>query len=78
MPIIKSAKKRVRSSERKHTANLEHKKKMKTAVKAAGTTKTAEALGKAYQALDRAAKRGVIHRNKAARTKSRLANKLAS
>lgn len=45
---------------------------------AANTPETKEAVLKAISALDKAAEKGVIHKNNAARRKSRLMKKLAS
>lgn len=82
MPIIKSAKKRIRSSERKHAVNQLQRVGSKTAVRLATiavSTKQQDA-GKlamvAVSKVDRAAQKGAIHPNKAARLKSRLAAKL--
>jgi small subunit ribosomal protein S20 len=72
MPIIKSAQKRVRSAGRKRKQNLARKTAMKQAVKHARTNVDAKTLTTAFKALDKAAKGGVIHRNRAARLKSRL------
>ena len=80
MPIIKSAKKALRGSKRKKVYNDRRSKAMKLAVKDVKkllTDKKAKEakveLTKAYQAIDKAAKRGVIKKNTAARKKSRLA-----
>lgn len=80
MPITKSAKKAFRSSLKKKEVNLLNKEKMSKAVKnvkkmVVSKTKegTKEALSLAYQALDKAAKRGVIKKNTASRKKARLA-----
>lgn len=76
MPIIKSAKKALRGSKRKKVYNDRRAKAMRLAVKDVKklTGKEAKAeLAKAYQAIDKAAKRGVIKKNTAARKKSRLA-----
>lgn len=80
MPIIKSAKKALRSSARKKVFNDRRKKALKETVKnvnkAVLSKAKAEAeklLPLAYQAIDKAAKRGVIKKNTAARKKSRLA-----
>jgi len=79
MPITKSAKKALRGSTRKRVINQKRKENMKSSVKdvkkllidkKAKEAKTALSL--AYQAIDRAAKRGVIKKNTAARKKSRL------
>lgn len=83
MPIIKSAKKALRSSRRKRAINDSRKRAMKEAVKdtrkllATDSKTAATKLKEAYQALDKAAKRGVIKKNTAARKKSRLAKALA-
>jgi small subunit ribosomal protein S20 len=79
MPITKGAQKALRASERKRVFNVRRKGDMKDVTKAvqkavaSGDTKTAkELLPKAYKAIDKAAKRGVIKDNTAARKKSRL------
>jgi small subunit ribosomal protein S20 len=78
MPITSSAKKALRSSLRKRVFNARRKIAMKEAIKDArklGPSKGADspaALSKAYQAIDKALKRGVIKANTAARKKSRL------
>ncbi|MBU1200191.1 30S ribosomal protein S20 [Patescibacteria group bacterium] len=72
MPIIKSAKKRVRSSARRRSRNLVTKSTYRTAVKKAATDKSPESLKVAYKALDKATKKGVIPKNRAARLKSQL------
>ena len=76
MPRIKSAKKKMRQA----LAHLEHNRAqrsaIKTAVKKARATPTAESVSAAIRALDRGATKGQIHRNTAARKKSRLAKLL--
>ncbi len=80
MPITKSAKKELRKGARKRVFNETKKKNMREAVKTVRKSLTvknpAEAeksLAAAYQAIDKAAKRGVIKKNAANRKKSRLA-----
>lgn len=80
MPITKGAEKAHRQSERKRVFNVRRKRDMKDTVKAiekaitSGDGKQAEELlPKAYKAIDKAAKRGVIKDNTAARKKSRIA-----
>jgi small subunit ribosomal protein S20 len=75
----KSAIKRIRSSERKRRINQVHRSRARTYIKrtrslvAAGQLDEAEAMAQqAIGALDRAAQKGVIHKNNAARRKSRL------
>lgn len=79
MPIIKSAKKRVRTASKAAARNSKTKRGLKGALKAfhravTGGSKDAKKLqSKAQSALDKAAKKGVVHKNKAARKKSQLA-----
>lgn len=74
----------MRQSLRRKEYNLITKDKYKTALKAvkkavtAGTKDAAqESLKAAMSALDKAAKKGVIHKNTASRRKSRLAKAIA-
>lgn len=62
----------MRRDKRRAVVNVKVREAMKAALKQARTKKTAVAVSKAYSAVDRAAKTHVIHRNKAARLKSRL------
>lgn len=79
MPIIKSAKKRVRVTQKAATRNSKTKRSLKSAVKAfhasltGNSAKSGEKLNKAQSEIDKAAKKNVIHKNKAARKKSQLA-----
>jgi small subunit ribosomal protein S20 len=80
MPIIKSAKKRVRVAEKATVRNVKTKRSFREAIKAfgkaiaTGDKKTAvEEHKKAQSALDAAAKQGVLHKNKVARQKRQLA-----
>lgn len=78
MPNLQNAKKALRVSARKRVMNDKRRKTVKETVKAAknsaGDKKaSATALALAYQAIDKAAKRGIIKKNAAARKKSRLA-----
>lgn len=85
MPIIKSAKKRVRVARKATIRNAKTKRSLKTAFKnfaaavsgggkAAGQ-RSADAHSKAQSALDKAAKKGIMHKNKVARKKRQLAAK---
>jgi len=83
LPNTKSAEKRVRSSRRKEQINRLHRGRARTADKKArllireGQLEEArEAVREAQAALDKAAKKGVIHQNKADRRKSRLMQQL--
>jgi small subunit ribosomal protein S20 len=77
MPIIKSAKKRVRVTHSKSVLNAKTKKVMRTSNKSFTTAvaegkKVEDAHAKAQSALDIAVKKGIISKNKAARKKSQL------
>jgi small subunit ribosomal protein S20 len=82
MPLIKSAKKRVRVAARKQKINQIQRIGAKTAVRLATNAVAIkdDQAGKlatiAGSRLDRAAQKGTIHPNKASRLKSRLAAKL--
>ncbi|HSI20145.1 MAG TPA: 30S ribosomal protein S20 [Verrucomicrobiae bacterium] len=82
MPVTKSAKRALRVAHRRHEENLETKAMYKKAVKAVrkavetSASNVSELFSTAQSALDTAAKRKTLHRNKAARLKSRLAKKL--
>lgn len=76
MANIKSQKKRIltnaKRAERNKAVKSELKTRVKNATKAAGTEQGEEALRLAVKRLDMAAAKGVIHKNQAARRKSRL------
>lgn len=79
MPITRTAKKNIRVSKRKKVFNDRRKKVMKEVVKDTKklvvSKKKEDAqklLSTAYKAIDKAAKRGVIKKNTAARKKARL------
>lgn len=80
MPNTKSAAKAMRQSSRRRTNNIKTKDKFKAAAKKvkklieSGAVEDAmQALRLAMSALDKAAKKGVIHKNTASRKKSRMA-----
>lgn len=79
MANTKSAKKRAAKSEAQRVKNRGVRSTMRTAIKKVrkaaerGDAPGAEAaLAEAISVVDRTAKKGVVHRNTAARTKSRL------
>ena len=79
MANIKSAKKRVLIAEANRQRNVAWKSSIKTAMKkvlelATGKDKEAlnAALSKVYQLCDKAVSKGILHKNTAARKKSRL------
>jgi small subunit ribosomal protein S20 len=74
MPITKSAKKALRVQHRKTEVNRRRKAFLKSAVKSVSL----ETLAKTFSAIDKAAKWGVIEKNKAARLKSRLSRQIGA
>jgi len=78
VPRIKSAKKRMRQARVRTARNRTQRSAIKTAVKKARTETTQQSVASAIQSLDRGARKGLIHRNAAARKKSRLAKRLAA
>jgi small subunit ribosomal protein S20 len=78
MPILKNAKKALRSSKRKTVINSNVRSQMKTAIDAAKKSSGTETVATAYSRIDRAVKSGVIHRNAAARLKSQVGKKKAA
>ena len=83
MAITKSAKKAAKSSLRKRVFNLRRLSAMKSTVKdiqklvsSKNIEDAKKSLSAAYKAIDKAAKKGVIKKNTAARKKSRLVKML--
>ncbi|MCK4339015.1 MAG: 30S ribosomal protein S20 [Candidatus Cloacimonetes bacterium] len=78
MPEHKSCKKRLLSDAKKRNNNKYVKKTIKTSIKKLRNVSTKEEMEKmlpnVYSVLDKAVKKGVIHKNNAARRKSRIAN----
>ena len=75
MPIIKSAKKRVRTARKAAIRNSRTRRGLRDALKAFSAKPAAQSHSSAQSKLDLAVKRGVIHKNKAARLKRQAAAK---
>jgi len=80
MPVIKSAKKQMRQSKahavRNRTMKDAYRAKVKEVKKGIGVLdakKIQEKLSESYKLIDKAAKKNVLHKNTAARKKSKLA-----
>ena len=78
-----SAKKRVRQNIKRNALNRFRKEKVKSTIKSFNAAVTAhdadkatEALNKAVSTLDKVATKGTLHKNAAARKRSRLTKKL--
>jgi small subunit ribosomal protein S20 len=83
MPNIKSAIKRVKTNNKKREHNAAQKSALRTAIKTFESLVEKKEVEAAQQALtvvmkklDKAAARGLIHKNAASRQKSRLSKKL--
>ncbi len=80
MPNLRNAKKALRQSQKKAVANLKVKKAFKSAIKDAkksiGSADIKDKVKFAQKKLDKAAKKGVIKKNAAARKLSRLMKKV--
>ena len=76
MANIKSQKKRIitnaKATSRNKAVRSELRSRVKNAIETAGTPENQEALRLAVKRLDKAATKGIIHPNQAARRKSRL------
>jgi small subunit ribosomal protein S20 len=84
MPNTKSAAKAMRQSARRRDINLKTKTKFKAATKQvkklisdSNVDEALKALRDAMSALDKAVKKGVLHKNTASRKKSRMAKAIA-
>ncbi len=77
MPILKNAKKALRSSKRKNAVNSKIRSRLKTGIDAAKKATSPETVATAYSNIDRAVKKGLVHKNAAARLKSQVGKKKA-
>lgn len=80
MPNIQSAKKKLRKDLKRTKSNDAFKKKVSKTVKditKMGAKTTKGTLEKAYSIIDKSVKKNIMHRNKAARLKSRLSKLLS-
>ncbi len=73
MPIIKSAKKRVKTAKKAAVRNTKTRRSLRGALKSFVSKPSAKSHSAAQSNLDKAAKKGVIHKNKASRLKKQAA-----
>ncbi len=73
MPIIKSAKKRVKTTRKATVRNAKTKRSLRDSLKVFSKKPSAASHSKAQSDLDKAAKKGLVHKNKVARKKRQLA-----
>lgn len=74
MPLLRSAKKALRSSRRKRSQNRKAENEMQISLKKIKK----ETASVAYSKIDKAVKKGLIHKNKAAHMKSKIAKKFGT
>lgn len=77
MPQTAGAIRKLRADRKKTAVNLQIRKALREAVAVMRKKPTEKNLKSVFKVADRAAKKGVVHSNKAARLKSRLARKLS-
>lgn len=73
MPIIKSAKKKLRQDRKREKINNKQRHLLKEALKSVKKSGASQASRKAVKLIDKMAKKHLLHKNKAARLKSRIA-----
>jgi small subunit ribosomal protein S20 len=73
MPIIKSAKKRQKTARKATVRNFKTKRRLKTAIKNLTKSTTLKNFSVVQSNIDKAAKKHIIHKNKAARLKRKTA-----
>jgi small subunit ribosomal protein S20 len=76
MPIIARAAKKLRHDRRRTKQTMASRAVLRNIVKSFRKAPTQKTLAHVFQALDKAAKKHIIHANKAARLKSRLTGSL--
>ena len=72
MPVTQTAKRALRVSKRKKIDNSKTVADMERAIRAFKKSASASDLAKAYSQIDRAARKNIFHKKKAARLKSQL------
>ena len=74
MPVTKTAKRALRSSKKKQINNKRTTTALEIAMRKAKKKPTKKAISEVYSLADKTAKKGIIHKNKAARIKSRFSS----
>ena len=78
MPVTKTAKRALKSSKRKEVVNKAFRTRLEIAQRLAAKKPTAKHVKDAVSLIDRAVKKNLIHKNKAARIKSKLSKLVRS
>ena len=77
MPVLKNAKKKLKQDVKRTAQNRKLKENFRELIKAAKLDKKPATVGKAFSAIDKAAKQNVIHKNKAAHLKSQISKAIS-
>jgi small subunit ribosomal protein S20 len=72
MPVIKSAKKKLRVDRKRESANKKAKANINLLIKKAQKKPTEKSVQEAFKAVDKGIKKDIFHKNKGARMKSNL------
>lgn len=78
MPVIRSAKKKLRQDRKKETRNSALRKLLSQTVKKANKSISEKSLQSAFRVIDKSIKNNIIHKNKGAHLKSKLSKLLFS
>lgn len=76
MPAIKSAKKKLRVDRKRESSNKKMEALVNVSIKKAQRKPTPKSIQEAFSIIDKGVKKNMIHKNKAARIKSRLSKLL--
>lgn len=77
MPVIKSAKKKLRQDKKRKIRNEKNISFFRSLIKKARKHPSEKTIKEAFKSIDKAAKNNIIHKNKAARLKSALSRSLS-
>jgi small subunit ribosomal protein S20 len=77
MPVIKSAKKKLKVDRKRESANKKAQAFINLVIKKAQNKPTSESIRIAFKAIDKGVKNKIFHKNKSARMKSRLSKLIA-
>lgn len=72
MPAIKSARKKLRVDKKRTSANKKMEASINVSIKKAQRKPTPKSIREAFSNVDKGVKKNIVHKNKAARIKSRL------
>jgi small subunit ribosomal protein S20 len=78
VPVIKSASKKLRKDKKREAANEKVRKALKAVFKKALKSPTLPNINAAFKIIDKASKNRIVHKNKAARFKSKLSKLVKS